>query len=101
MAGHAFRRGFGFSIVSDNPARESSVACRRFLGDGVAALGNGGYWDFGTLAPHTSQVQPWRLRLHLRPWLVFGGLGRVHWLRRTSRHDKRRISPSLRPFHCI
>ena len=47
MAGHAFRRGFGFSIVSDNPAGESSVACRRFLGDGVAALGNGGYWDSG------------------------------------------------------
>ena len=32
---------------------------------------------------------------------LWGGLGRVHWLRRTSRHDKRRISPSLRPFHCI
>ena len=47
MAGHAFRRGCGFSIVSDNPAGESSVACRRFLGDGVAALGNGGYGDSG------------------------------------------------------
>ena len=73
MAGHAFRRGFRFSIASDNPPDESSVACRRFLGDGVAALGNGGVLGFVTLAPHTSKVQPWRLRLHLRPRLVFGG----------------------------
>ena len=32
---------------------------------------------------------------------LWGGLGRVDWLRKTSRHGKPRISPKLRPFHCI
>ena len=49
MAGQGIRRGFGLSIVSDNPPDEPSVSCRRFLGGGDGGVG-GGYKVFGALA---------------------------------------------------